>query len=304
MNIARVNQDKALKPAIALQYQLNHDHHAYQILEVQYGEMEKGLTPLVYLQSHCGSPFLGSYMGAITPEDLWVALNFNEKDVIYEKDYKKAELVYPDGFPQWFQSLSAEDYDKNFCIYVCSHYLNVIWSDYFRDEPTECRIPGIHSEADQRRNKTAKLLCNPHHCNANQVTTTLNYFVDHLRNEDKDVKYDRAPNDDQNIGSKIGNTHVRRDTTDDSTKNKTKIRREVQTFIWVKTSIDFFSSKMLRDHKTLPEFIAELGGHLGFWVGASILTLAEIAAFFSRLCKKAIWEKFGKVDVYTIPHTD
>ena len=214
MNIARVNENKPLKPAIVLQLPLNYDNHAYQVFDVHFGEMESGLMLLFYLQSHCGSPFLGSYIGTVTLGHLWMLLNFNEKDLIYKKDLKKIEPVYPEGFPQWFQRLSAEDYDQGFCKYICSNSLDIKWNDYFGDEPIDCPLPKNHSKADQKM-----LQCNPQHCYENQVTTSLNYFVDHFRNEDTNMKLGGATKSYLNESGDNEVKNIRRVLKDGTTMN-------------------------------------------------------------------------------------
>ena len=56
-------------------------------------------------------------------------------------------------------------------------------------------------------------------------------------------------------------------------------------------SLTFQSSKKMvrtiRWEKTSLELLSEIGGHLGLFVGVSLMTLAEIGEFFVSLCFKA-----------------
>ena len=74
------------------------------------------------------------------------------------------------------------------------------------------------------------------------------------------------------------------------------------TEVWVKRSSNSFT-KTVRYRKPVSEFVAELGGHLGLWVGASILTVIEIGEFLIHLMVEG-WERKTSIKGKVIGEVD
>ena len=211
-------------------------------ININYGDMPSEIVVLTYMQNTCGSPFFGTYVGAITRGMRWFTVTLREKNVMIDQQFDKD--TYPMGFPQWFLALNSEEYHQQFCQFLCKNMTNfahISWEPYFSYELGDCELrPKQHAQ-----NMALKSSCSPSQCIKSKTRVNL------------DVLQSMLPY-----------------RPDEKEKNVTTV--------WVKITSDFYT-KTVRYHKSALEFISELGGHLGLWVGASLLTLMEIGELLLKL---------------------
>ena len=241
-----------LRTAVALEYAMGSRKQAFSILHIDYGDTPREIMILIYTQNSCKSPFREDFVGTVTRGIYWFSVISKGKNVLVDKRYEPEK--YPVGFPKWFQGLNAEDYHENFCHYVCSNHPNISWESFMNEERSSCEIR-LHTTI-QRDAKEDSSLCSPQQCVEKRTRASLILHLDILRYED--------------MGSATSPTTA----------------RENRTEIWLKGSPNLYT-KTVRYRKSTSEFLSELGGILGLWVGASVLTLIEIGELLLNLLKNA-----------------
>ena len=241
-----------LNTAAALQYPLMFEDQAYRILKIDYGQLPNDIIILIHTQNSCQSPFLGTLVGTATRGLRWLTVALSSKNVIIDQRFDKES--YPAGFPSWFQGLPAEDYNVDFCRFICSYHPDVSWQSFFENQLPTCHVQIRPAQYPKMANENT--LCSPQDCVPEKTRVSVFTLHDMLRYED--MGKGMAPS-------------------------------APITEVWVKRSSNFYT-KTIRNRKPVSEFVAELGGHLSLWVGASILTVIEIGEFLIHFIVKG-WER-------------
>ena len=220
---------------------------------------------MAYLQSTCVSPFMGQYIAMITPKHQWLTVNLLGKTLL--QNYGSKKHPYPKGFPFQFHSLNHEEYDQRFCRAVCSLNHSVPSDFSFTDQKLhDCGKSTIF----ENNNSVTSVMCSKKDCREKKIFSSLEVFVDHVKHED----------------------HFVNATFHDS------LLVPKTTEIWFKISANHYSSKTIIRDKTTGEFLGEIGGNLGLFVGASLLTFFEMGEFLVRLAFNAYKRKR---EVYKLP---
>ena len=222
------------------------------------------LSAFVSLQSTCASPFQGKYLGMVTPKHQWLTVDVLGKSLL--KDYGAEEHHYPKGFPSPFRSLPQEDYDPLFCSAICQINSSISWDILFTNNPvSHCEI-----DDDLGGNKSLvsspPLACSETDCKEKKFFVSLEVFIDHVRFDDHSVK--------NTIHEGVQAVHI---------SNFTQI--------WLRISSNHYSMKTIKTEKTVEEFLGEIGGNLGLFVGASLLTIFEMGERLVRFAMEAFHSK-------------
>ena len=92
----------------------------YRIVEVDFGMSLNGVIVLVSLQSSCGSPLFGEYIGSVTPEHFWITITIRGKELMIDRQGPIA--TYPPRIHSLFRSAPVEDYNKDICEFLCKNH--------------------------------------------------------------------------------------------------------------------------------------------------------------------------------------
>ena len=250
------------RTACALQHFMGIDSSFanFRILEVEFGKSWNGAILLIYLQSSCGSPFLGKYVGTVKAEHYWMSILLRGKELMINQQGQEAK--YPRKIPSLFQSAPIEDYDKDICDYLCKNEKKGSWESHHSYKFNTCEMNDFTDAHD-----TYDKLCSPNDCHFETVFASVDYFVEYLRWDETNL---------------TGEQH----------QNVSKMRNYT-TAIWIKSDCSFFTIKNINIEKKFEEFLAEIGGNFGLFVGASILTLVEMGVFFFKICKGIVFDRRG-----------
>ena len=100
----------------------------FNMVYVEFGNLN-GVVVVVHFQSFCGSPFLGKYIGAVTPQHFWMTFILRGKKIIVDRQGKEAK--YPEKVPMIFQMAPTEDYEKDVCVQLCqTNQSNFSWESH------------------------------------------------------------------------------------------------------------------------------------------------------------------------------
>ena len=220
----------------------------YRTLNVEFGNMN-GIILTIHLQSCCSSPFLGKYVGSLTPEHYWMTLFLSGKELIIDR--KELQAKYPEKIPFLFRSAPIENYMQDVCIFLCQSQKQISWDlhSYYKLGTCDMDEYGGPSKGQHE-------LCAYKDCPNETVFASIDYFVEHLRWDDTNL----SETQQQNIDFK-GAT------------------------LWIKSDCTFYTVKNINIEKKFEEFLAEIGGNFGLFVGASILTFVEIGVLLVRVLK-------------------
>ena len=232
----------------------------FNAMHVEFGNDLEGVLLTIYLQSSCSSPFLGKYVGTVTPKDVWMSIFLRGKEVIIDGQGK--ETRYPEKLPALFRSAPVEDYRKDVCIYLCQNRISVSWDSHRDYNSSHCEIPD--ENADDNSNHVE--MCSADDCHDETAFASIDYFVEHLPIYKTNLDKTQLPR-----AGVMGNNSQ----------------------VWVKSDCNFFTVKRINIEKKFEEFLAEIGGNFGLLAGASVLTLVEIGEFIVKIVKKIIfnWKK-------------
>ena len=211
----------------------------------------------MYIKSSCKSPFLGKHFGTITPEHFWMAFIFNGKELIL--DHQGEEAKYPAGVPTLFRSAPVEDYRKDICTTLCQYRRNISWEDVYNYKLNTCEIDYFDNVSLTEHDS-----CSPNLCQDETAFASTNYFINYLRLDETNLTATQLR--DHNIMGP-----------------KTKI--------WIKSEASYYTVRKINVEKTFAEFLAEIGGNLGLFAGASILTLVEFGEFCVKIFKGIVFNK-------------
>ena len=113
----------------------------YQQWKIEYGNMQRGIIPSVYMKSTCNSPLLGDYLGTFSPKDFWVAMILRGKEIIV--DHQGEEAKYPKQVPRIFRTAPFEDYKKEYCVSLCQQKRNISWEAIYNHQLNTCDIDDL-----------------------------------------------------------------------------------------------------------------------------------------------------------------
>ena len=227
-------------------------------LHVEPGNMP-GVVLAIHLQSSCSSPFLGKYIGTITPKHFWMNFILRGKELLHDRQEKEAK--YPAKVPRIFQAAPVEDYKKNVCVHLCQNPNDDLWrsNDRHHKYNNTCKL--------KKQSGTTHLDSSSINDCLNETTfVSFDYSMEHLRMDEANL---------------------------DETQLKMKQTRQ----IYISSENRFFTIKNINIEKTFEEYLSEIGGNFGLFAGASILTFVEIGVLVVKVLKgfvlnrRQIWER-------------
>ena len=247
---------------------INSSFSSIRKLNVEFGNDLDGVLVWIYLQSSCGSPFLGKYVGTVTPRDVWVTVIIRGKELIIDRQGE--ETRYPGQLPALFRSAPAEDYSKDVCIHLCQNRIHVDW-EFHRDyNLSTCEI-----DQNVDVSLTNHELCSPDECHDETAFASIDYFMEYLAADRTNLNKTQLQ-----IAGTMGNN----------------------SDVWVEADCSFYTVKNINIKKKFEEFLAEIGGNFGLLAGASILTLIEIGEFVFKISKRIFFHKRKSVKT-CVPQT-
>ena len=215
----------------------------------------------VYLRSTCDDPFLGDKMAEIEKRsNLKVEIVLNNIMVMVDMDTQQA--TYPAYFPLPMLADSDRFYDREFCQWI------------FKRE---------------RLGLTNKDLCPIISSVSSTVSSDDNSLELHGFGTDLLMDWCKKSN-------RVTSLHHRSAVAEFSIKGS----RFYHIKLVLKTSNNYVTRHEIRPAKTLIEFCAEIGGHLGLFVGVSILTLVELLDFFCKVAHNFCRVTFDRKIVHVI----
>ena len=237
---------------------------------IEFDNIENGILPLIHIKSSCSSPFLGDYVGTVTPGRFWMNLILRGKELIIDR--QREEVKYPEQVPLIFRSAPVEDYKKEVCNYLCQYQQNISWESFYDYQLNTCETSDLGEDRVTKHHS-----CSLDDCHDETAFASTDFYVELLRLDETNLSVSQLRK--QNV---MGNN----------------------TKIYIKSDSNFFTVRNINVEKTFQEFLAEIGGNLGLFAGASILTLVEFGEFFTKIIKEKVFSRprrNNKVTTYPVP---
>ena len=185
----------------------------------------------------------------------------NGKELIL--DHQGEEAKYPKEVPIMFRSGLVEDYNKEICTYLCRDRRNISWESLYNYKLNTCEMDKYGDGIDNDNGNGKVSVTKQHSCSASNVClgrtafASTNIYVNYLRLEDANLS---------------------------ATQLRNRVHGDI-TQIWIKSEASYYTVRNINVQKTFGEFLAEIGGNLGLFAGASILTLVEFGEFCVKVIK-------------------
>ena len=230
-----------------------------------------------FVRSSCDDPFLGEQIARIESlnnVDLTITVN----DIILTVDTRVEPVKYPSNFPIPGLSDSERFYDREFCRWVLRQSESDICqrevlysapsSSSSSESPSGSSNPSNLSQSVSE--SATALLLEPSYS-----SWELDKVSDWFRNIIHDASSCKKTGTVTTLNhqSEVADFEPR-----DDTFNHIKLK--------LKATSNYVTKREIRPAKTVIEFFAEIGGHLGLFVGVSILTLVELLEFFCKLARR------------------